>query len=194
MNKIAGTIHARNGEGPPLDSRKGSQGSSDQVRGAHSQKWQHGGALNILLDDVEVTKQLLDLVFYLLIVLGGYKQETHNDSMPLMHSAMVACSLYLLTGCICSQWPDLAHVLLAHPKVDVFMDAAFGAVLVAIRFSLQFPQSLCQQKMFLVRLLRNKLLSLCESESLSNLDDVASSPGSLDLAKSVALEANVQYH
>ena len=44
-------------------------------------------------------------------------QETHNDSMPLMHSAMVACSLYLLTGCICSQWPDLAHVLLAHPVV-----------------------------------------------------------------------------
>ncbi|XP_030947566.1 nodulin homeobox-like isoform X3 [Quercus lobata] len=32
------------------------------------------------------------------------------------------------------------------------------------------------------------LLSLCESESLSYLDDVASSPGSLDLAKSVALE------
>ncbi|XP_030948456.1 nodulin homeobox-like [Quercus lobata] len=120
----------------------------------------HAKLEQILLDDVEVTKQLLDLVFYLLIVLGGYKQETHNDSMPLMHSAMVACSLYLLTGCICSQWPDLAHVLLAHPKVDVFMDAAFGAVLVAIRFSLQFPQSLCQQKMFLVRLLRNK--ELCE--------------------------------
>lgn len=44
-------------------------------------------------------------------------QETRNDSTLLMHSAMVACSLYLLTGCICSQWPDLAHVLLAHPKV-----------------------------------------------------------------------------
>ncbi|KAM3735405.1 hypothetical protein ACB098_10G086100 [Castanea mollissima] len=225
----------------------------------------HAKLEQILLDDVKVTEQLLDLAFYLLIVLGGYKQETGNDSMPLMHSAMVACSLYLLTGCICSQWPDLAHVLLAHPKVDVFMDAAFGAVLVAIRFldiklsaqypvscmksnltaeqmvnylcqqceaSLQFLQSLCQQKMFLERLLRNKelcekggvlflarailklnvtppfvessrvvaavsrlkakvlsiLLSLCESESLSYLDDVASSPGSLDLAKSVALE------
>uniref|UniRef100_A0A7N2MHA8 Reverse transcriptase zinc-binding domain-containing protein n=1 Tax=Quercus lobata TaxID=97700 RepID=A0A7N2MHA8_QUELO len=48
MNKIAGTIHAQNREGPPLDSRKGPQGSSDQVRGAHSQKWQHGGALNLL--------------------------------------------------------------------------------------------------------------------------------------------------
>ncbi|GMY16535.1 nodulin homeobox-like isoform X2 [Fagus crenata] len=226
----------------------------------------HAKLEQILLDDVKVSEQLLDLVFYSLIFLGGYNQKTHKfDAVPLMHSAMVACSLYLLTGCICSQWPDLVHVLLAHPKVDIFMDAAFGAVHVAIRFldiklsaqnpvscmkssltaeqivnylcqqceaSLQFLQSLCQQKMFLERLLRNKelcnkggilflarailklnvrpplvessrvvaavsrlkakvlsiLLSLCEAESISYLDDVASSPGSLDLAKSVALE------
>ena len=45
--KIAGTIHAQNRESPPLDSRKGPQGSSDQVRGTHSQKWQPGGALNV---------------------------------------------------------------------------------------------------------------------------------------------------
>lgn len=30
--------------------------------------------LQILLDDVKVSEQLLDLVFYLLIVLGGYRQ------------------------------------------------------------------------------------------------------------------------
>ena len=45
--KIAGTIHAQNREGPPLDSRKGPQGSSDRVRGTHSQKWQPGGAFNV---------------------------------------------------------------------------------------------------------------------------------------------------
>ena len=45
--KIAGTIQAQNREGPPLDSRKGPQGSSDQVRGTHSQKWQPGGAFNV---------------------------------------------------------------------------------------------------------------------------------------------------
>lgn len=33
-----------------------------------------------------------------------------------------------------------------------------------------------------------QLLNLCEAESISYLDEVASSPGSLDLAKSVALE------
>ncbi|XP_020541226.1 nodulin homeobox isoform X3 [Jatropha curcas] len=220
----------------------------------------------ILLDDVKVSEQLLDLVFYVLIVLSGIRQENCNtSSVALLHSALVACSLYLLTGCISSQWQDLVQVLLAHPKVDIFMDAAFGAVHVAIRFlqvklsaqytdfhmtssptaeqivnylcqqceaSLQFLQSLCQQKLFRERLLRNKelcgkggvlflahgilklkitapfvesstvvaavsrlkakvlsiLLHLCEAESISYLDEVASSPGSLDLAKSVALE------
>ncbi|XP_044503187.1 nodulin homeobox isoform X2 [Mangifera indica] len=211
----------------------------------------------ILLDDVKVSEQLLDLVFYTLIVLGHYSQEYHNSSpILLMHSTLVACSLYLLTGCISTQWQDLVQVLLAHPKVDIFMDAAFGAVHVIVMFlqiklsdqltdeqvvnyicqqceaSLQFLQSLCQQKSFREHLLRNKelcgkggvlflaqsilklnilppfvesstvvasvsrlkakvlsiLLHLCEAESISYLDEVASSPGSLDLAKSVALE------
>ncbi|XP_059625773.1 nodulin homeobox isoform X2 [Cornus florida] len=219
----------------------------------------------VLLDDVKVSEQLLDLVFYMLIVLGGYRQEHHISSpIPLLHSALVACSLYLLTGCISSQWQDLAHVLIAHPKVDIFMDAAFAAVLVDIKFlqmklsvqstdfyiksntteetlnhlfqqceaSLQFLQSLCQQKLFRERLVKNKelcgkggvlllaqavlslnigplfrdsssvvaavsrlkskvlqiLLHLCEAESISYLDEVASTPQSLDLAKSVALE------
>ncbi|XP_042491431.1 nodulin homeobox isoform X2 [Macadamia integrifolia] len=96
--------------------------------------------------------------------------------------------------------------------------------------SLQFLQSLCQQKMFRERLLRNKelcknggilllartvlkldvphlesstvvaaisrlkskilsiLLQLCETETISYLDEVASSPSSMQLAKTVALE------
>ncbi|XP_065861249.1 nodulin homeobox isoform X3 [Euphorbia lathyris] len=238
----------------------------------------HAKLEQILLDDVKVSEQLIDLVFYVLIVLNGIRQEVDNKSaVPLLHSALVACSLYLLIGCISSNWQDLVHVLLAHPKVDIFMDAAFGAVHLAIRFlqiklsaqqadihmrsspaaeqianylcqqceaSLQFLQSLCQQKLFRERLLRNKvihgesaglicwelcgnggvlflaqailklniappfmksptilaavsrlkakvlsiLLHLCEAESISYLDEVASSPGSFDLAKSVALE------
>ncbi|GAV79057.1 hypothetical protein CFOL_v3_22522 [Cephalotus follicularis] len=220
----------------------------------------------ILLDDVKVSEQLLDLVIYLLIVLGGYRQENPSPShVPLLHSALVACSLYSLTGFIASQWQDLVQILLAHPKVDLFMDVAFGAVNVTVQFlhthlaaqhtkthlkssvtaeqmvnylchqceaSLQFLQSLCQQKMFRERLLKNKelcenggilflaqsilklkvtapfivcptvvasvsrlkakvlsiLLHLCEAESISYLDEVANSPGSLNLAKSVALE------
>ncbi|XP_050237431.1 nodulin homeobox-like isoform X1 [Mercurialis annua] len=226
----------------------------------------HAKLEQILLDDVKVSEKLLDLVFHVLIVLGSIMQENHNSSsLSLLHSALVACSMYLLTGCISSHWEDLVQVLLAHPKVDVFMDAAFGAVHVAIRFlqvklsaqstefhmrsrpaaeeiinylcqqceaSIQFLQSLCQQRSFRERLLRNKelcvkggvlflvqsilklnvtpafiesstvvaavsrlkakvlsiLLHLCEEESISYLDEVASSPVSFDLAKSVALE------
>ncbi|XP_061375735.1 nodulin homeobox-like [Gastrolobium bilobum] len=218
----------------------------------------------ILLDDVKVMEQLIDLVFYMLIVLGGYRQEDHGFShMHLVHSTLVACNLYLLTGFISTQWQDIVHVLLAHPKVDIFIDAAFGSVRMVVRCldnavvayykdismesnltaervvyylcqqceaSLQFLQSLCQQKLFKERLLKNKelcgkgsilflaqsvlklhiqpsfstrimaaisrlkakilsiLLSLCEAESMSYLDEVASSTRSLDLAKSVALE------
>jgi hypothetical protein len=32
------------------------------------------------------------------------------------------------------EWPDIVHVLLAHPKVDVFMDAAFDSVRKEIGF------------------------------------------------------------
>ncbi|XP_054793939.1 nodulin homeobox-like [Prosopis cineraria] len=218
----------------------------------------------IFLDDVKVLEQLIDLVFYVLIVLGGYKQEGHTFSFKhLWHSALVACSLHLLTGFISTQWQDIVHVLLAHPKVDIFMDVAFGSVRMIVRFleitlsayheddfvgpnltaervvyfltqqceaSLQFLQSSCQQKLFKERVLRNKelcgkgsilflirsilkldiqpyfptrilaalsrlkskilslLLSLCEAENTSYLDEVASSSQSLDLAKTVALE------
>ncbi|RDX99246.1 Nodulin homeobox, partial [Mucuna pruriens] len=218
----------------------------------------------ILLDDVKMLEQLTDLVFYMLIVLGGYRQEYRAFSyMQLMHSTLVASNLHLLTGFISTQWQDIVHVLLVHPKVDIFMDAAFGSVRMVVSFlentlvayhedisvetnltaeqivyylsqqceaSLQFLQSLCQQKLFKERLLKNKelcgkgsilflaqsilklhiqpsfpsritaaisrlkakilsiLLSLCEAESISYLDEVASSAQSLDLAKSVALE------
>ncbi|KAK2990556.1 hypothetical protein RJ640_019836, partial [Escallonia rubra] len=219
----------------------------------------------ILLDDVKVSEQLLDLIFYLMIILGGYRQEHYTSTpVPVLHPALVACSLYLLTGCISSQWTELSQVLLAHPKVDIFMNAAFAALRGDIKFlqiklsgqstdcskssssvedmlnylcqqceaSLQFLQSLCQQKLFRERLVKNKelcgkggvlllaeailnlnvstsiresysvvaavsrlkskvlsiLLHLCEAESVSYLDEVASTPGSLDLAKTVALE------
>ncbi|XP_077218641.1 sequence-specific DNA binding transcription factor ATNDX [Tasmannia lanceolata] len=222
----------------------------------------------ILLDEVKVTEQILDLVFYMLVVLARYEQEDRvGTSLPLLHSTLVACSLHLLTGYISLQWPDLVHVLLVHPKVDIFMDVSFDAVRVDINFfqmklselstevfhkklsitnaestaqnlsqqceaSLQFLQSLCQQKMFRERILRNKelcknggilslaqailrlnvpslfnesptimaavsrlkskilsiLLQLCETESISYLDEVASTPRSMHLAKSVALE------
>ncbi|KAJ8543338.1 hypothetical protein K7X08_005861 [Anisodus acutangulus] len=217
----------------------------------------------ILFDDVKVSEQLLDLVFYSLVILCTYSKVS-ND-MVLLHSTLVASSLYLLTVCISSQWVDLAQVFLGYKKADVLMDAAFAVVTADIKIlrrnlladhahsqqeyglkaeetlnhlcqqceaSLQFLQSLCQQKLFRERLVKNKelsskggvlllaqavmrldvsplvtssssivaavsrlkskvlsiLLNLCEAESLSYLDEVAGTPASLNLAKSIALE------
>ncbi|KAF1882658.1 hypothetical protein Lal_00002838 [Lupinus albus] len=218
----------------------------------------------IFLDDVKVLEQLIDLVFYMLIVLSDYRQEDCAFShMNIVRSTLVACNFYLLTGFTSTQWQDIVHILLAHPKVEIFIDAAIGSVRMVVRCleitlvaydkdfsmepnltvervvyylcqqceaSLQYLQSLCQQKLFKERLLKNKklcengsilflaqsilklhiqvsfpirikaaisrlkakilsiLLSLCEAESISYLDEVARSSQSLDLAKSVALE------
>jgi hypothetical protein len=37
--------------------------------------------------------------------------------IAVLHTASVACSLYLLMAFISHDWLDIAHVLLAHPKV-----------------------------------------------------------------------------
>ncbi|KAL1542680.1 nodulin homeobox-like isoform X1 [Salvia divinorum] len=220
----------------------------------------------ILLDDVKISEQLIDLVFYLLVLLGAYRQETHTipNDMVLLHSALVACSLKLLTVIVSPQYQEVAQVLTAYYKVDIFMEAAFSAVCVDVKFlqtklsaqhndssgsasptaeetlnhlcqqcdsSLQFLQSLCQQKLFRECVVKNKelcgnggvlvlvqavmnlklsgsdntssymaatsrlkskalsiLLHLCEAESVSYLDEVASNTASQDMAKSVGLE------
>ncbi|KAK9137032.1 hypothetical protein Sjap_007626 [Stephania japonica] len=228
----------------------------------------HAKLEQILLEEFRVTEQIVDLVFYMLVLLSRQKKENHVTSfVGLLHSSLVACSLHLLTGYISSQWQDLVHVLIAHPKVDIFMDVAFDAVQLDIKLlqskilcferdiscqkpnalsvektirnlclqceaSLQFLQSLCQQKLFRECLLRNKelcknggilslvqavlmldmplhfdgsskvvagisrlksrvlsiLLLLCETETVSYLDEVASSPKSKLLAETVALK------
>ncbi|KAL4205525.1 hypothetical protein AMTRI_Chr01g137730 [Amborella trichopoda] len=228
----------------------------------------HAKLEQILLEDVKITEQILDLVFFMHVVLARYEQDGYSGSyLPLLHSALVACSLYLLRDYISLKWQDLVNVLVAHPKIDVFMNASFDALRVDIGLlqmtlsslntkvtekktsfsvaeravniiaqqceaSLQILQSLCQQKLFRERLLKNKdlckngsILSLvlailrlnisrhfkesstivanvsrlkskvlsvlrqfCEDESISYLDEVASSPRSMKLATSVALE------
>ncbi|XP_041990693.1 nodulin homeobox-like isoform X1 [Salvia splendens] len=220
----------------------------------------------ILLDDVKISEQLIDLVFYLLVLLGSYRQESHTipSDMVLLHSALVACSLKLLTVIVSPQYQEVAQALTAYYKVDIFIEAAFAAVCVDVKFlqiklcaqqddssgsasptaeetlnhlcqqcdsSLQFLQSLCQQKLFRECVVKNKelcgnggililvqavmnlklsasdnissymaaisrlkskalsiLLHLCEAESVSYLDEVASNTATQDMAKSVGLE------
>ncbi|EPS63187.1 hypothetical protein M569_11599, partial [Genlisea aurea] len=90
----------------------------------------------ILLDDVGVSEQLIDLVIYLLVLLGEYRQEndkTRND-MVLLHSALVACSLKLLTVIVSPQYEEVAQVLIAYYKVDVFVDASVSAICTDVTF------------------------------------------------------------
>lgn len=157
----------------------------------------HAKLEQILLEEVKITEQILDLVFYMLLVLARFEQEGRIGSfLTLQHAALVACGFHLLTAFVSPQWQDLVNVLLAHPKVDIFMDAAFDAVRKDIIFfqlklrtlntkllnnkttfdaaeriaqimsqhceaSLQALHSLCLQKLFRERLLRNK--ELCKN-------------------------------
>ncbi|KAL2651944.1 hypothetical protein R1flu_020072 [Riccia fluitans] len=83
----------------------------------------------LLLHEVKLREQVLDLVIYMLIVLASVEQESRAGSfVALLHAALVTCCLYLLTAFVTKEWHDVVPVLLAHPKVDVFMDAAFDVV------------------------------------------------------------------
>ncbi|CAH2071846.1 unnamed protein product [Thlaspi arvense] len=88
----------------------------------------------VLFDDVKLSGQMIELVMFVMIVLGGNRKgswKTDNDS--LIEATLVASSLYLLHGFISPNYQDLVQVLLIHPKADVFIDAAFGAVHNAVR-------------------------------------------------------------
>uniref|UniRef100_A0ACD5UQH8 Uncharacterized protein n=1 Tax=Avena sativa TaxID=4498 RepID=A0ACD5UQH8_AVESA len=217
----------------------------------------------VLLDNVKLSEQVMDLIFFVLSILSHWKKENHLGASPLIHSSLVATSLHLLTSYFSSQWHELVHILLAHPKVDIFMDVAFDCLhedmrLLSVRLStldskafgspfdsqlnhficqqceasLQFLSLLCQQKLFRDRILKNKelcrnggilslsltilklgvpeclkgsmdiassisrlkakilsiLLQLCEAESISYLDEVATLPKSMQLGQILALE------
>ncbi|KAG0480473.1 hypothetical protein HPP92_011331 [Vanilla planifolia] len=115
----------------------------------------------ILLDDVRYSEQLMDLVIFMLIVLAQCDQEKLvGTSFPVLHAALVACTFFLLTGYISSQWQDVANVLLAHPKVDIFMDVAFDAVQASVRL-------LCMK----LTMLQHDIL--CNSFSLSTSEKIA---------------------
>ncbi|KAI3800970.1 hypothetical protein L1987_29070 [Smallanthus sonchifolius] len=147
----------------------------------------HSKLEQVLLDDLKVSEQMFDLIFFMIMVLSGFRKESQ---LVLLHSSLLACSLYLLTAVVSTQWSELAPVLLAHPKVDEFVFGSFAAVHKDIQFiqvrlsgqnsstdvqsnlaevkrlcqhceaSLQFLQSLCQQRFFRERLVKNK--DLCE--------------------------------
>ncbi|KAG4384712.1 hypothetical protein GLYMA_13G332300v4 [Glycine max] len=175
----------------------------------------------IVLDDVKMMEQLTDLVFYMQIVLGGYRQV--NIFMDAAFGSVRMVVSFLENTLVAYHEDISVESNLTAEQMVYYLCQQCEA-------SLQFLQSLCQQFFFKERLLKNKelcekgsilflaqsilklhiqpsfpsrimaaisrlkakilsiLLSLCEVESISYLDEVASSARSLDLAKSVALE------
>ncbi|XP_042038349.1 nodulin homeobox-like [Salvia splendens] len=146
--------------------------------------------LQILLEDMKISEQLIDLVFYLLFVdmyLLLRIQESHTipNDMVLLHAALVACSLQLLTVIVSPHYQEVAQALTAYYKVYIFKEAAFAAVCVDVKYlqtndssrsasptteetlnhlwqqcdsSLQFLQPLCQQKLFRECIVNNQEL------------------------------------
>ncbi|CAH8361082.1 unnamed protein product [Eruca vesicaria subsp. sativa] len=83
----------------------------------------------VLLDDVVLSAQMLNLVIFTMISLGGNRKESwKSDYDSLIEATMVASTLHLMHGFMSPSSQDLVLILLAHPKVDVFIDTAFGAV------------------------------------------------------------------
>ncbi|KAG8083681.1 hypothetical protein GUJ93_ZPchr0016g2498 [Zizania palustris] len=58
----------------------------------------------------------MDLIFFELSILSHWKKENQLSVSPFIHSSLVANSLHLLTSYFSSQWHELVHILLAHPK------------------------------------------------------------------------------
>ncbi|EMS55397.1 hypothetical protein TRIUR3_27485 [Triticum urartu] len=153
--------------------------------------------LAVLLDDVKLSEQVMDLIFFLLSVLSHWKKEDHLGASPFIHSSLVAGSLHLMTSYFSSQWHELVHILLAHPKVDIFMDVAFDSlhedmsstvkgktaecVPEWLKGSTDIASSISRQKAKILSI----LLQLCESESISYLDEVATLPKSMQLGLEV---------
>ncbi|KAG2312128.1 hypothetical protein Bca52824_023685 [Brassica carinata] len=89
----------------------------------------HSKLDQVLLDDVVLSAKMVDLVIYTMVALGGSRKESwKSDNDSLVEATMVASTLHLLHGFISPEFQDIVFVLLAHSKVDLFIEAAFGAV------------------------------------------------------------------
>uniref|UniRef100_A0A0E0DN10 Uncharacterized protein n=1 Tax=Oryza meridionalis TaxID=40149 RepID=A0A0E0DN10_9ORYZ len=159
----------------------------------------------VLLDDVKLSEQVMDLIFFVLSILSHWKKvdifmdvafdSLHDDVRSLSHRLSTLSTNTFPVGPFDSR---LTHFICQQCEA-----------------SLQFLLLLCQQKLFRDRILKNKLgvpeclkgsidiaasmsrlkakilsilLQLCEAETVSYLDEVATSPKSMQLGQTLALE------
>ncbi|KAF8396289.1 hypothetical protein HHK36_017904 [Tetracentron sinense] len=231
-NQRGSSVQApKKGKAPPPSSMPAKSGRGKQKK----KKWSKGKQKEkvnymVLFDQASYDKLSSEVPKYKLItpfILSDRLREKDVTSfVPPLHSALVACSLHLLTGYISSEWQDLVHILLAHPKVpfakllsrriaihmflqtklspqntDVLCKKSLppaaeqtevcreGGVLSLARAVLKLdiapPYNEISTVVAAVSRLKSKVLSilkfsfvqllqLCEAESLSSLDEIAS--------------------
>uniref|UniRef100_A0A0D9ZV44 Uncharacterized protein n=1 Tax=Oryza glumipatula TaxID=40148 RepID=A0A0D9ZV44_9ORYZ len=182
----------------------------------------HARLEQVLLDDVKLSEQVTDLIFFVLSILSHWKKvdifmdvafdSLHDDVRSLSHRLSTLSTNTFPVGPFDSR---LTHFICQQCEA-----------------SLQFLLLLCQQKLFRDRILKNKelsrnggilslsrsilklgvpeclkgsidiaasmsrlkakilsiLLQLCEAETVSYLDEVATSPKSMQLGQTLALE------
>ncbi|XP_042067235.1 uncharacterized protein LOC121810539 [Salvia splendens] len=167
----------------------------------------------ILLDDVKISEQLIDLVFYLLVLLGPYRHVSIHF-LEILDLYSVVCRYVLTTSdpgishhtqwygsssfgsdslyckIVSPHYQEVAQALTAYYKVDIFIEAEFAAVCVDVKFlqtNDSFGSAFPTTEETLSHLCQS-LLHLCEAESVSYLEEVASKTSTQDVAKSVGLK------
>uniref|UniRef100_A0A0D9ZV45 Nodulin homeobox n=1 Tax=Oryza glumipatula TaxID=40148 RepID=A0A0D9ZV45_9ORYZ len=155
----------------------------------------HARLEQVLLDDVKLSEQVTDLIFFVLSILSHWKKvdifmdvafdSLHDDVRSLSHRLSTLSTNTFPVGPFDSR---LTHFICQQCEA-----------------SLQFLLLLCQQKLFRDQCLKGSidiaasmsrlkakilsiLLQLCEAETVSYLDEVATSPKSMQLGQTLALE------
>ncbi|EFJ13100.1 hypothetical protein SELMODRAFT_446415 [Selaginella moellendorffii] len=161
----------------------------------------------ILLQEVKIREQIIDLVIFMLIVLADVEPDGRWGSfLAVLHSALNGETLLLFYWLIPRQATLLLHlkVLQALSEPQAFRDRLLnhkelcknGGILslVLVVLQLQLPSHLQHIQALSASISRVKskvlamLLKFCETETVSFLDEVATDPKSMQLAKMVAAE------
>ncbi|KAG6436942.1 hypothetical protein SASPL_101848 [Salvia splendens] len=128
-----------------------------------SSRW-HRSIFFILLEDMKISEQLIDPVFYLLFVdmyLLLRIQESHTipNDMVLLHAALVACSVHIQRGSICCCLCSVKYLQTndSSRSASPTTEETLNHLRQQCDSSLQFLQPLSQQKLFRECIVNNQV-------------------------------------
>jgi hypothetical protein len=65
---------------------------------------------------------MLVVTFFFKVFLDFVLQSSNHDTAPIIRVTLGTSVLHLLSSFLSSQWNELAVVLIAHPKVGIYME------------------------------------------------------------------------